>query len=196
MPKPLKSERFAEAGRSVEQAEALNRMFKGMPVRDATGNMLISVVPADEVGAKPRDATDCVYAKACKRMYDSSAVLFFKRVVYVDLPEEDGTRVVRRFFASSKMTNAITEYDKTGTFKAGTYLLTAPGKGRSLEAHRKSSHRRRKMRTAEARERIRVKDRTRRARIKSKAYYTKTVSSAAAAGFVRSGTGLVQTRVI
>ena len=179
-------------GRRPEQVEILKRFFKGLPVREADGDLLVSVLRSDGVYAKRNNPEECVFSKSCQRLYNSTAVVFFAKVVYMDLPDEEGNRVVFRFLGSEKMCRAIKKYDETGTFEPGIYKLLAPAKSQQLNVIRERS----RLRTTElTKAKKRVLERRRKALIKNKARRVKTLTSAGIVGFVRNGGGLVQTKV-
>jgi len=181
-------------GRRPEQVEILRRFFRGLPVREADGDLLVSVLPIDGVDAKRNNPEECVFSKSCQRLYGSTAVVFFAKVIYVDLPDEEGKgRIVFRFLGSERMCRAIKKYDETGTFDPGVYKLLAPAKSQQLNTIRTRS----RLKTTEAtKAKKRALEKRRKALIKNKARRVKTTTSAGIVGFVRHGGGLVQTRVV
>jgi hypothetical protein len=127
---------MSKGGRSKHQDDAIKRYFDGMPVKDATDNLRVFVNRADIKTARRKDPGNCVYANACKRLYGSSAILFFRTIAYVDLPDEQGNRVVNRFHLNARVRGQIAEFDKTGIAHPGGFLLSAPPHSGTLEVGR------------------------------------------------------------
>lgn len=182
-------------GRSHEQIDLLKRTYQGMEVRDAPANVVIHVTPDDLVGAVPSHLGDCVFAKTCRRMFNSGVLVFMATTAYLDMEDEDGVWRVFRFEVSMKMREAIKKFDEGGRPETGTYTLLAISPHRTLEAMRRHSSERRKKLTVDDKKRRYRKEKKRRALIKSKARKVKTVRRAGPLGILRSGTGLIQTTI-
>jgi hypothetical protein len=191
--------------RSEEQVELLKRVFAGMELKDATANMYLHAIDEDKVGAIPHDLRNCVFSKSCKRMFGSEAGVFLKDLAYVDMEDEDGVRRVLRFEMSEKMKRAVIKYDETDgrEFEPGIYLLRAPPRSKNLDVRRQHSKNRRT--DPKIRKKIHASGKRRRAQIKSTGR-VKTIEDArpigviqprrGLLGIVRSGTGLIQTKVV
>src|SRR5262249_38561966 len=115
---------------------ALARYFLDMEVVDADHDLRVFVNKHDLECAERGNPTECVFAKACKRLYGSRAILFFRSVAYVDLPDEEGIRRVYRFLIGRAAKNAIEKYDRTGEAHPGGFLLSAPRPSERIENKR------------------------------------------------------------
>lgn len=123
-------------GRSGKQGAALQRFFGGMEVVEATEPLRVFASADDIKKATKGDPRHCVLARACNRLFGSSAVLIFKTVAYVDLPDEKGVRKVNRFSVGVKAGRQIVNYDKTGKFPAGGFTFSVPADGSTLDSYR------------------------------------------------------------
>jgi hypothetical protein len=126
-------------GRSAEQADALQRTYGDLEVRDAKADLRIPVIAEDVKKAKRRDPERCVLAQACMREFASSAVVFFKSRAYVDLVGDDGVRRVERFIVNGAAREVVEAFDREEPVPAGGrwLVLKAPGKSMTLDAQRK-----------------------------------------------------------
>lgn len=122
----------------------LKRMFGDLPVRDARHELRVFALPCDIKDAKTGDPSQCVFAKACHRLFDAKKVFFFRSVAYLDLLQDDGNRVIERFIVPEKVKNLIIEFDKTGICPPGGFVLEPPTLSQRLD----SGKRRRQSRDA------------------------------------------------
>jgi hypothetical protein len=113
-------------GRSKEQADALERFFAGMKVVEATAPLRVFANENDKRIAFRGDPKSCVLARACERLFGSSAVLIFKTIAYVDLPDSNGIRQVNRFYVNNNVRDQIIRYDETGEFPPGGFTFYIP----------------------------------------------------------------------
>lgn len=183
------SKKKAYGGRSKEQQAAIERRWKGVPVRDADSDLLIFVSEDDVREATPGDPESCAASLACKRLYGSTGVEFFHKAAYVDLPDPDdhNRRVVMRFILPKRTSEMIETLDGGGTPSPGGYKLKAPTVSQGLEAQRMASQRaRRTRRAATMRGEIYVPNRK----------FSKPSKKISVSGYVRSGTGMVQMTMI
>jgi len=91
---------------------AIRRLWGDLEVVDAEKDLRVFIRPSDVKGAKTKDPGHCVFAKACRRQFDASKVMFFKSVAYVDLPGEDGVRRVERFQMTPTMRTLVESFDR------------------------------------------------------------------------------------
>lgn len=117
----------------VGRQRTVGRFFRGLPVVDATEPLRIVVRREDIAKGRRLDPNQCVFAQACKRMFDSHTVLFLRRVAYVELPDAKGKRLVHRFVISNSTADRIAHFDKTGEHPEGGFVLNAPSKRRTME---------------------------------------------------------------
>jgi len=108
-----------------------------MPVKDAKARLTVVVLEQDVTKGTRKDPSCCAFAQACKRLFKGEAV-FYKKIAYIELPDEDGERYVHRYRLSHKATELIMKYDKTGKFPSGVGIdLRPPSKTTSLEGMRR-----------------------------------------------------------
>lgn len=115
----------------------VGRFFRGLPVLEATEPLRITVLREDIGKATRLDPNKCVFAQACKRLFDSHAVLFLRRRAYVELPDSRGRRVVFRYIIDNEMLEKIVTFDKTGVAPEGGFVLQPPSVSMTIEAHTK-----------------------------------------------------------
>ena len=195
--------------RSQEQVDLIKRVFAGMELIDAKANMYLHAIDKDQIGAIPHDIGNCVFAKTCGRMFGSTRMVFLKRTAYIDMLCEDNIWRVLRFEMSAKIHRSVSQYDVSNgrVFHPGTYLLLAPSQSSTLDARRTTSAARRK--NPVTREKIRISARKtyrRRAQIKMTGRIRTSKDARPlnvivprrgnTIGIVRSGTGLVQTKIV
>lgn len=132
MPKKGTKNRINHGGRPVE----VGRFFRGLPVVEATEPLRIVVNKSDIKSGKRLDPNNCVFAQACKRLFNSHAVLFLRRTAYVELPDSKGIRQVHRFMISKETADKIHHFDKTGEADEGGFILNPPPISRTIEAHK------------------------------------------------------------
>ena len=118
----------AKGGRQA----VVGRFFRGLPVVDADEPLRIILNNADIKNARKLDPNNCAFAQACRRLFDSHAVLFLRRTAYVELPDSKGKRKVNRFIISPEMASRIAEFDKTGKCDEGGFILNPPNASKKL----------------------------------------------------------------
>jgi hypothetical protein len=202
IPRPIPINELKSGGGWAEgQLELLKRVFNGMEVVDATFSLALHLKNEDYIGAIPNSLTDCVFAKTSKRMHDSGAMLFCKSIAYVDLEGEDGVRRVHRFVIGAKMKRSLLLFDKSGGTERtedGTYMLLAPSKTATLN-HQLLYDREVRAKIPEYKKKKIAREKVRRALIRSTGRPVKTKTRAgvpSVIGIIRSGAGLVQTKII
>jgi hypothetical protein len=187
----------------AEFKQALKRIFNGMEIKDAKAMLYLNATLEDMKNAKPRDLQKCVFAQTIRRTYGSTTVVFARGVAYLDMEDEDGVRKCFRFIYGTGMKDAIWDYDKSDgkKFKPGVYRLLPPPKSQTLNQKLKDARERRALHPEKYREYARRFNR-KKAIIKAKAKAegkptprSKTLDQTASSGYLRSGTGLIQTRI-
>jgi hypothetical protein len=124
---------------------AVERIFEGLPVIDAKNSISVYVQNRDIKKAKRKDPRHCVLAEACRRQYHSRAVLFLRRVAYVDLPDKNGKRCVHRFRLTPRTQEQIADFDKYGKAAPNGFLLSAPPPSNTLQSQADYAHKMRKL---------------------------------------------------
>jgi hypothetical protein len=103
------------------------RLWGDCPVVDALKDLRIFILPEDLEKAKPKDPAYCVFARACRRTFKSRKVLFYRTVAYVEMPTEDGSRVVERFMMPPSMRQLVESFDRgKPTIPEAGFVLLAP----------------------------------------------------------------------
>lgn len=90
----------------------IRRLWGGLPVVDATKALRLFVRPEDVEKATPKDPGCCVFAQACKRVFNVDKILFFRSVAYVELPDREGKHRVERFFLPLTTRRYIAAFDR------------------------------------------------------------------------------------
>ncbi|CEF48270.1 unnamed protein product [uncultured bacterium] len=128
----------------------IRRIWGDMPVLDATTNLRVFILPEDVQAASPKDPADCVFARACRRTFHATKVLFFRSVAYVELPDGNGVHRVERFIIGESMRGLIQAFDRgEKVIPEAGFVLKAPTPGETLNSElkrrreRASSERRR-----------------------------------------------------
>ena len=75
----------------------LKRYFGPLECVDAKKDIRVFVSRIDFKGARRKDETNCVLARACKRAFGCTKVMVLRGRAYLDLPQEDGSRKLERF---------------------------------------------------------------------------------------------------
>lgn len=130
-------QKLSPRGRGKKGRDAILRLFHGVPVRDAKHPLRVVPLARDIRGAKTKDPQNCVLARACRRMFRTSTILFWRSVAYVELPDERGKPHVERFVLSQHMRENIALFDRTGKADPAGYTLNPPAIGQTLEHKRR-----------------------------------------------------------
>jgi hypothetical protein len=126
-------------GTTKEQDAVLHRVFGNLTRRDAKQNLRVIVTDADIKIAVRVDPCNCAIAKACHRMFNSTAAVIFHTIAYVDLIDDKSKRWLERFVVSRSAKRAIELFDKTGKADPAGFILRAPSPCNTTEALRKKN---------------------------------------------------------
>lgn len=127
-------------GRLKDISADISRIFDGQPVADAKNDLLIVIKPDDLNKGKSKNFGQCVFAQACKRLFNSSKVFIMSSIAYISLPDAKGDYKVERFIISSLGKKLIADFDRGVLPAPGTaFVFSAPSKGKSLDYLRKVS---------------------------------------------------------
>ena len=143
----------------TEARKQIRRLWGDLEVVEAHKDLRVFIRPSDVKKARAKDPEQCVFAKACRRQFDATKVLFLKSVAYVDLPGEDGVRRVERFQMSPQMRDLVESFDRGQPIRdvAGFELrkprpsYTLQAKAEKSKAERQRRSRRRKSAEASSR---------------------------------------------
>lgn len=173
-------------GRLKEISEEINRVFDGQPVVDAKNDLRIVILSDDIKKGKPKNFDECVFAQACKRVFNSQKVLFMRSICYISLPDENGNNKVERYLIPEAGKKVIADFDQGKLPTAGTsFVFKAPTKSVTLDA----------MKVSQRKHNSKKRD----AKLAGKIYKTnrkvKHVKSPSSSSLdVRNGQGLIQMR--
>lgn len=110
------------------------RMYKGLPLIDATSDMEICVTKSDVSKSRKNDPLNCAAANAIKRIMHTDAEVHISRT-YV----KDGDKRYIRFLTPSSISREITSFDRSSIFEPGTYNLKAPNASARLDYYKHRS---------------------------------------------------------
>lgn len=169
-------------------AREIVRLWGDMDVVDATRDLRIFVRHEDMANAKPKSPDMCVFANACKRTFGTTKVLFFRRVAYVELPDESGVKHVERFTLGPGVRELIEKFDReeTRVFPEGGFLLKSPPYSKTLQGGIDRNERKRELREIRKRKASLINGKTDRSRRAPYGSPSMVVDLS-----VRNGTGMV-----
>ena len=114
-------------------------MFNGLPVVDAKNDLRIVILEDDIKKGIPKDFDKCIFAQACKRVFNSQKVLLMRSIAYISLPDENGNYKVERYLISNGGRKVISDFDQGKLPKSGTsFVFKAPRKSHTLGAMRQA----------------------------------------------------------
>lgn len=105
-------------------------------VADAKIGAYVVVEPSDVSGAKGKNHKDCPMARACKRSLGVDGVVIARSTAYVI----DGNKAIRYRFRGD-LRAEIRQFDKTGVFDPGAYVLHRPQPSQRIGVGRNPGHR-------------------------------------------------------
>jgi hypothetical protein len=118
----------------------IQRLWGNVPVYDATKELRVFIRPDDLATAVRKDPGACVFAQACKRLFSTTKVLFYKTVAYIELPGEDGEKRVERFSMAPGMRALVESFDRgEGIIPEAGFVLKPPKRSEKLEYERNKS---------------------------------------------------------
>lgn len=101
----------AKKGTPSADRVGLQKWFGNLQVIEAKTELRVQPNKADIECAVKADPRNCVFSKACQRMWGSTAVVFFGTVAYVDLLDSNGVRHVERFMIGREGKKFIRDFD-------------------------------------------------------------------------------------
>jgi hypothetical protein len=174
--------------RNIIRAE---RIFMGMPVRDAAADILVQPTKGDIAKGVKGDPEQCAYAQCVKRMLNARVVFVYHTVAYAEALTEKGDSVLLRYTIKDGTKQYLETYDSGQDVKPAGFSLRAPNYSMTLDykaALRKDQKRRglteRWQKTRE--EKLRQEKQTGRKLIRRRVVANRTVGS------FRDGTGCVR----
>lgn len=114
---------------------AMNKIARqrGIPIVDATEDMVLEVRPADIKKGAAKTPEGCAFARACKRQNKGQVVgaHFYRTTAWVELPDK-----IVRYRLPPSMTQEIVAFDRGGPMEPGLYKLKAPAGTTKLGSNR------------------------------------------------------------
>lgn len=102
------------------------RFLDGKPIVDAKKELRVFLSAKDIANAVRRDPAHCAFSNACRRLYGSHTVAFFRTIAYVDLVDKNGSVRTERFVLPAETSRRIIAFDRRGKVHSGGYLLIPP----------------------------------------------------------------------
>lgn len=172
-------------GRLKEISAEISRVFDGQPVVDAKNDLRVVILSDDIKNGKPKHFDECIFALACKRLFNSQKVLLMRSIGYISLPDEKGNYKVERYIISSEGKKLISDFDRGKLPTPGTsFVFKAPTKSVTLDSMREAQAKHyRKRRDAKLMGEMRTGKKSKQIRKPQNSVLD-----------VRNGTGLIQMR--
>src|SRR5262249_2764086 len=100
-----------------------------IPVVDAKFDTLIQPNQSDIDNGVPKSRTACMYALACKRLFESEFAVIARTVAYIEIKGKNGKPQVWRFIIRDPAKIQIEDFDAGATVTSEAVVFAAP-KGR------------------------------------------------------------------
>jgi len=130
--KPLARKKRKDYGLQKKQ-----RMFQGIPVRDARADILVKPTQSDIDIAIRRDPEHCAYAVCLKRMLQTTRVFVYSTIAYVETADEQGRPLMERYEIRNSAYHAIEKFDRGEKMNPGGFTLHSPAPSATLEGKRR-----------------------------------------------------------
>lgn len=121
----------------------LKSFFGDLPLVEARKPLRIQPSAVDIKTAKRKDPENCVFSKACKRMWNAKKVVFLGSRAYVQLLDQNGNPRIERFNISNQGQRMIQAFDAGKKVDPAGFILLPPGKSSTLSGIRKMNKMRR-----------------------------------------------------
>lgn len=112
------------------------RLYKGLPLVDATKDLDICVTKLDVSKSRKNDPSNCAAANATKRILKTEVEVHISRV-YV---KDNKKRQWVRFLTPHSVSREITSFDRGASFEPGNYTIKAPSHAQKLGYPKSSRH--------------------------------------------------------
>jgi hypothetical protein len=110
------------------------RFFNGIPIVDAKKELRVFINATDIKEAVRKDPAHCAFSNACRRLFGSHSVVFFRTLAYVELPHNGKIRI-ERFLLPETEKRKIAAFDRRGIVSKDGYFLRPPTKSTSLDGN-------------------------------------------------------------
>lgn len=133
-------------------ASKKRRTIDGLPVFDSRIDMIVKVTPADVKNSKKKSCDQCAAAVAiCRSVGIKEARVNLSRVLVRKADRWE------RYVTTGALRTEIVCFDRTGDFRPGDFMITAPCKsqmlgykeGQKRSPHKTNGHKRRAMHIVE-----------------------------------------------
>lgn len=121
---------------------AIKRWFGDLEVVEAKRDLHLQPASEDIECAEKGNPSECVFSKACQRMYGSRVVLFFGTVAYIDLLDDDGVHRVHRFLLNRNAMAVISAVDSGKEVTPAGFTLHAPSQSQTIDGKSRRSRQR------------------------------------------------------
>jgi hypothetical protein len=109
------------------------RSSAGIPIVDAKNALRVFINADDIKTAVRKDPAHCAFSNACRRLFGSHSVVFFRTLAYVELPSGKRGRRIERFTLTDETRRLIVAFDRRGKISEDGYALLPPSKSMTLE---------------------------------------------------------------
>ena len=113
-------------GKPHHDRQQLQKYFGDLPIVEAKKELRIQPNAKDIKAAVRGDAEQCVFSRACKRMWNSERVAFFGTKAYVELLDKNGNKRIERFVISNEGRKMIKDFDKGKKIDPAGFVLKPP----------------------------------------------------------------------
>jgi hypothetical protein len=125
----------------------ISRIFKGIAVREARGNLLVQPNKRDIESALPEDPEHCAYARCIRRTLECENVFVFKTVAYIEVLDRKGKPTMERYIVRKHAKEFLVKFDGGERVAPGGFTFHAPSRCNTLDykaeqtrAYRRSPH--------------------------------------------------------
>jgi len=116
----------------------LLRFFGNLPIVEAENELRIQPNKKDIKSAVRGDSSNCVFSRACQRLFGAKAVFFYRKVAYVDLLSAQGNRQLERFIVPAAGERFIRDFDTGKNISAAGFILYPAKPSQTLDRNRET----------------------------------------------------------
>jgi len=109
------------------------RIYLGMPVRDAKQSMLVQPSKEDIKAGVRGDPEHCAYAECLRRTLRSSVVYIYNTIAYVEVLDERGNHVLERYTIKDGTRENMENFDGGVKVEPAGFKLREPTKSQTLD---------------------------------------------------------------
>jgi hypothetical protein len=120
------------------------RLFSGMPVREARAPMHVQPNRDDIRGATREDPENCAFARCLKRTLDCQNVFVFSSIAYIETLDEQGKRLMERYSVKKYAKEYLLKFDGGEKVSPGGFVFHVPNRAKTLNYKMQDYHARKK----------------------------------------------------